>query len=446
VLPHQRFRGKTRSWLEGPQEFATIPKSPNLTELIFDWAEAGPHRFRAPERVTINDETLRDGLQSPSVVDPPLATKIRILRQMDALGIECASLGMPGAGPRQQRHVEALCREVVDSKLSLRPNLGGRTVVADVEAIVAAAQRAGAAFEACLFIGSSPIRQYAEDWDFEHMLQGTREAIGLAVREGLPATFITEDTVRSRPEQLEALLGAAIDAGAHRVCLCDTVGSATHHGVMNLVGWVVALLEDRGVDVGIDWHGHRDRGLGMANTLAAIEAGADRVHATVLGIGERVGNTATEQVLVNLQLLGLAERDLSRLPALVETVAEALGVAVAPSTPIVGRDAFRTAAGVHAAAVLKAGVRGEAWLEDRVYSGVPASWVGRRQAIEVGPLSGISNVRHFLRAHGLGESPAVIERLLAAAKASRRVLSERELLDLVGSADAKGTPRDSEPT
>ncbi len=390
--------------------------------------------------MAVNDETLRDGLQSPSVKDPPVAVKIDILHQMDALGIESASLGMPGAGPRQRRHVEALCREVVDSKMSLRPNLGGRTVIADVEAIAAAAQQAGAPFEACLFIGSSPIRRYAEEWDFERMLEDTRESVGLAVREGLPATFITEDSVRSRPADLEALLRAAVDAGAARVCLCDTVGSAIPHGVRNLVGWAVAVLADMGAGVGIDWHGHRDRGLGLANTLAAIEAGADRVHATVLGIGERVGNTATEQVLVNLQLLELADRDLSRLPKLVETVAEALGVPVPPSAPIVGRDAFRTAAGVHAAAVLKAGLRGEAWLEDRVYSGVPARWLGRRQEIEVGPLSGAANVRHFLRAHGLTEEPGRVERLLAAAKGSRRVLSARELLDLVADVDTTPTP------
>ncbi|MFQ5506044.1 MAG: 2-isopropylmalate synthase, partial [Planctomycetota bacterium] len=262
--------------------------------------------------------------------------------------------------------------------------------------------------------------------DIDRVLRHTREAVGFAVEEGLEVTYITEDTARSSPEDLGILLRAAVDAGAARVCLCDTAGAAIPEGVRNLVAWTKELLDGSGVE--IDWHGHRDRGLGLANTLAAIQAGATRVHGTVLGIGERVGNTATEEILVNLELLGLRHEDLSPLPAYVETVAEALGVTIPASAPIVGRDAFRTATGVHAAALIKARQRGDAWLADRVYSGVPAGWLGRQQEIEVGPLSGSSNVIHFLRSHGIRENPAVIQAVLAAAKRSQRVLTESEVL------------------
>jgi 2-isopropylmalate synthase len=406
-------------------------KAHDPERLIFDWAEFGPARFRAPGPVAVNDETLRDGLQSPSVVDPPIAAKIEIVHQMAGLAIECASMGIPAAGPRHREDALRLCREIADAGLAVRPNLGGRTVIGDVEAIVDIAQATGQEVEACLFIGSSPIRQLAEAWDLEGMLRDTREAVGFAVARGLPVTYITEDTVRSTPDQLALLLAAAVEAGATRVCLCDTAGSAMPQGVSNLVGWVRDLLGDA---VEIDWHGHRDRGLGLANTLAAIEAGATRVHGTVLGIGERVGNTATEQILVNLQLLGLADRDLTGLPALVDTVAAALGVEIPASTAIVGRDAFRTATGVHAAALVKALQLGRPELVDRIYSGVPAGWLGRRQEIEIGPLSGAANVVHFLRAHDLPEHPGLIADVLATAKASQRILREPEVLAVVARA------------
>ncbi len=408
-----------------------------VAPLVFDWSTFGPHTFVPPAGVMVNDETLRDGLQSPSVADPPVETKIRIVRLMDALRIDCASLGLPGAGPRQMADVVALARTIADEHLALRPNCGGRTVESDVRAIVEVAHRTGHAIEACLFIGSSPIRQYAESWDIQEMAARSEAAVRLAVSEGLSVTFITEDTVRSHPDDLRVLIGAAVGAGASRLCLCDTAGAAVPVGVANLVEWAKSAIERLGAHVEIDWHGHRDRGLGLANTLAAMEAGATRLHGTALGIGERVGNTATEQILVNLELLGVGHRDLSPLPDYVALVADALGVAIPPSQPIVGRDAFRTAAGVHAAAVIKAQQQGDAWLADRVYSSVPASWLGRRQEIEVGPLSGASNVVHFLQAHGIDDDPRTVAAVLEAAKHSQRVLTEQDVRGIVQSMEAE---------
>jgi 2-isopropylmalate synthase len=413
-----------------------MPDPFDPASLIFDWSGFGPHAQVRPARVLVNDETLRDGLQSPSVTDPPIETKVRIVRLMSALRIECASLGLPGAGPRQMADVVHLAGTVADERLPLQPNCGGRTVPDDVRAIIEVAHRTGRAIEACLFIGSSPIRQYAESWDLHEMAARSAAAVRLAVREGLPVTYITEDTARSRPADLQELIGAAVGAGASRVCLCDTVGGAVPAGVMNLVGWVRSVLDRMGGNVEIDWHGHRDRGLGLSNTLAAMEAGATRLHGTALGIGERAGNTATEQILVNLELLGIGHRDLSPLPEYVETVTQAFGVDIPPGQPIVGRDAFRTAAGVHAAAIAKAQQRGDGWLADHVYSGVPASWLGRRQEIEIGPLSGTSNVVHFLRAHGLDDHPQTVAAVLDAAKHSQCVLTERVVRMVVQAVEA----------
>jgi 2-isopropylmalate synthase len=407
-------------------------RSPEESALVFDWAEKGPHRFTHPQRVMLDDETLRDGLQSPSAIDPPVETKLRILHFMDRLGIETADVGLPGAGPRQREAVERLCREIDEQQMRIRPNCAGRTLMADIQPMAEVSQKTGVPIEACLFIGSSPIRQYAEEWDLNHILLHTREAIEFAVGEGLDVMYVTEDTIRSSPDHLRVLLTAAVEAGAKRVCLCDTVGAGIPQGVKNLVLWVAALLQEIGAEeVGIDWHGHRDRGLGLANTLAAIEGGATRVHGTALGVGERVGNTAMEQLLVNLKLLGLRNDDLSVLQDYVEAVSEAVGVQIPVNTPIVGQDAFRTATGVHAAAVVKAQKKGDAWLADRIYSGVPAGWIGRQQEIVIGHMSGRSNVLHYLAVRGVEATPEAVDAILDAAKESPSLLTEDDVMGIV---------------
>jgi len=381
----------------------------------------------------LNDETLRDGLQSPSVLDPPIEEKIKILHFMDKMGIVTANVGLPGSGPRQRESAKLLCQEISDSRLNIKANCAARTLEADIAPIAEVVQETGVPIEACVFIGSSPIRQFAEEWDISHVLRLSEDAVRFAVGEGLEVMYVTEDTVRAQPEHLRQLFQVAVDAGARRLCLCDTCGSATPACTRNLVSWVGEQLEEMGVadQVGIDWHGHRDRGLDMANSLAAFEAGVTRVHATALGIGERVGNTPMEQLLVNLNLLGWRDDDLTCLPEYVKTVSEAVGVPIPVNQPIVGSDAFRTATGVHAAAVIKAQRKGKAWLADRIYSGVPASMVGRVQGIEIGHLSGASNVHFFLQARGLPDTPEVSEAILAHAKKSERLLSEQEILDIV---------------
>ena len=375
-------------------------------DLIFDWNTVeGSFDYSRVRGVELDDETLRDGLQSPSVTDPRIEDKVRLLHLMADLGIHAADIGLPGAGPRAVQDVERLAREIADSRLPISANCAARTVVADIRPIVEVSQRVGFPIEASTFIGSSSIRQYAEDWTLDRMLRATEEAVTFAVSEGLPVMYVTEDTTRADPETLKALYGAAIRCGARRICLADTVGHATPHGVRRLVRFVrQEIVEPSGEEVKIDWHGHRDRGLAVPNTLAAIEEGVNRVHATGLGVGERCGNTEMDLLLVNLKLLGLHEWDLSRLREYVELVAEACQVPLPYNWPVFGADAFRTATGVHAAAIIKAESKGDSWLADRVYSGVPAGLFGLRQRIEISHMSGISNVRYWLAQHGYDTS------------------------------------------
>ncbi|HAY76661.1 MAG TPA: 2-isopropylmalate synthase [Gemmatimonadetes bacterium] len=398
--------------------------------LIYDWNEVTQDfQWSSIESVELDDETLRDGLQNPSVVDPPISEKIRLLHYMDQLGITTADIGLPGAGPRAVDAVTALAQEVVDSKLSIDVNCAARTVLADVRPIVDISQKVGIAIEACTFIGSSPIRQYAEDWTLAKMLRVTEESVTFAVREGLPVMMVTEDTTRAHPDVLKELYSKAIEWGARRLCIADTVGHATPAGVRALVRFVIEeIVEPSGESVGVDWHGHRDRGLGLANTIAAIEAGATRVHGTALGIGERSGNTEMDMILVNLKLLGAHDADLSVLPEYCELVADACQIPLVHSYPVIGADAFRTATGVHAAAIVKAHAKGDEWLADRIYSAVPASMVGRKQVIEIGPMSGLSNVKFWLRANGYNpEDEELCARIFQAAKKTDRTLTKGEL-------------------
>ena len=400
----------------------------NRDELIHDWNRSSGAFDYASVTVELDDETLRDGLQNPSVTDPPIHRKIELLHRMVELGIDAADIGLPGAGPRAYDAVFALAREVVDHDLDISVNAAARTVVADIAPIADIAQKTGLHFEVGAFIGSSPIRKYAEGWDTDRILASTREAVGFAVSEGLDVMYVTEDTTRSRPDDLRTLFTAAIDAGAHRICIADTVGHSTPHGVRALVRFTRQLVDEVGDGVKVDWHGHRDRGLGMANALAAIEEGVDRVHGTALGIGERIGNVEMDLILVNLVLLGARSQDLSSLPEYCRLTAEMCDVPLPYNYPVVGEDAFRTGTGVHAAAIIKAMKTGDRWLEDAVYSGVPASLVGREQRIEVSPVSGLSNVRFWLAKRGYdAQDDALCEAVFALAKHCDRTLTEEEI-------------------
>ena len=400
-------------------------------EWIYDWNLAGRLAIAPGTRVLLNDETLRDGLQNPSVHDPSIAEKIEILHLMEALGIESLNIGLPGAGPRAVEHCEALAREIVSSRMKIRANCAARTVESDIRPIAEISQRVGMAIEAATFIGSSPIRRLVEDWTVDHLERTTEKAVKLAVSLGLPSMYVTEDTIRTDPETVKRLYTTAIRSGARAIVLCDTVGHATPEGAYNLVTFVIKeVVKPSGEKIRVDWHGHCDRGLAIANSLAAVAAGAHQVHAAANSLGERVGNTPMELMLVNLRLMGLIDRDLSRLKEYCVKVAAATHTTIPPNYPVIGRDAFRTATGVHAAAIIKAFRKDDPTLANSVYSGVPAHLFGLDQIIEIGPMSGKSNVLFWLERHGIPADDALVNRIFDAAKQSARVLTDGEVLAL----------------
>jgi len=384
-----------------------------------------------PQPFELNDETLRDGVQSPSVTNPSLEDKLELLELMQSIGVRSVDIGLPGAGKRAFEDVVAQARYIQKKKLRLIPNCAARTVIADIRPVVEAVQKSGRDIQLYTFIGSSPIRQWVEGWDLDFILKRSIEAIDFAVKEGLEVAYVTEDTTRSAPQNLDRLFRTAIEHGASRLVLCDTVGHATPAGTRALVEWTRALISGLGMDVKIDWHGHNDRDFGVINAIAALEAGVHRVHACGLGIGERVGNTSMDLTLLNLKLMGWIDYDLSQLVSYVRKVSSACKFPIPRNYPLSGEDAFRTATGVHASAIAKAQTMGDTWLADRVYSGVPAAEFGRAQEIEIGHMSGMSNVKFWLASRGIDPTEALCREILSHAKTSPRVLSQDRVLAIV---------------
>ena len=412
----------------------------NTPDLIYDWNKNHPPGLKPPGPVLINDETLRDGLQSPSVRDPSIAEKIEILHLMEALGIHSLALGLPGAGPRAIEAVTALAREIVAQKMKIRANCAARTHENDIRPIAEIVQQTGLPIEAATFIGSSPIRRFTEGWTDDFLLHTTERAIKYAVSLGLDVMYVTEDTSRCDPETVKRLYAAAINCGARAICICDTAGHATPMGALALVRFVIAeVVKPSGEKIRVDWHGHSDRGLAIANSMAAIIAGANCVHGCAIGLGERVGNTQVDQMLVNLKLMGIApwdEQNLTKLKQYCQAVSRATGVPIPANYPVVGDDAFRTATGVHASAIIKAYHKDDFILANTVYSGVPSHVFGLEQIIDIGPLSGKSNVLWWLERHGIPVTERVVDRIYQRAKQSDHTLSEAEILECVPAAAA----------
>ena len=410
------------------------------SELIYDWNHINSRALEPNGHVLLNDETLRDGLQSPSVRDPSIEEKIEILHLMEAVGINSLDLGLPGAGPRAVEHSEALAREIVKDKLKIRANCAARTHENDIRPIAEIQQRTGLKIEAATFLGSSPIRRYTEGWTDDFLLRTTEHAVKFAVAHGVDPMYVTEDTTRCDPDMVRRLYTTAINCGARAIVICDTAGHATPMGTFALVKFVLdEVVKPSGEKIRVDWHGHCDRGMGTANAMAALVAGAECVHATALGIGERVGNTQMDQMLVNLKLMGVepwVNQDLTKMKDYCTAVSRATGVPIPANYPVVGEDAFRTATGVHAAAVIKAFKKNDLELANTVYSGVPSHVFGLEQIIDIGPMSGRSNILYWLEHRGIPVTEETVDRIFHRAKSSDHVLSEAEILECLPAAKA----------
>ena len=403
--------------------------------LIYDWNEIGYSIDRKdgnhPHELWFDDETLRDGLQSPSARNPTIEQKIELIDYMERLGIQKVDLGLPGAGPYHVDHIDLMLRHMGEHGYKLRPGCAVRTVVSDIEPLVDLQAKHEREIQASAFLGTSPIRQFAEGWNMEKIISTAEKAVTFAVDNNIPVMFVTEDTTRSKPEEIKEVYSRAIELGADRICVCDTCGHVTPNGVRKLLGFIQEeVIPDSGVkrrEIEVNWHGHQDRGLGVANNLAAYEAGADVIHGTALGVGERAGNAPLDQTLVNLSLMGVISNDLTSLNEYSRKAHEYIEVALPHNYPVFGEDAFETGTGVHASAVIKAMNKGDNWLADRVYSGVPAGDFGLQQVIRIGHMSGRSNVIHWLERNGYKPEDGLVSHMFEVAKSKRRMMTDEEV-------------------
>ncbi len=408
-------------------------------DLIHDW-NLRNRKFERdesnhPHPIWFDDETLRDGLQSPSARNPTIEQKIELLDFMEKLGIQKVDLGLPGAGPFHLNHIDSMLSHITENGYQIRPGCAVRTVISDIEPLVELQAKHEMQIQASAFLGTSPIRQYAEGWTLDRLLSTMEKAVGFAVEQDIPVMFVTEDTTRSSPKDIKTIYTRAIELGADRICVCDTCGHVTPQGTRNLLEYIQnEVIPDAGVkrrEIEINWHGHQDRGLGVANNLAAVESGADVIHGTALGVGERAGNAPLDQTLVNLSLMGLIDNDLSLLNEYTRKAHEYVEVALPRNYPVFGEDAFETGTGVHASAVIKAMRKGDEWLADRVYSGVPASDYGLQQKIRIGHMSGRSNIIWWLEERGYEASDELVAHVFDIAKEQQKLMLDGEIEDAV---------------
>ena len=409
--------------------------------LIYDWNtieyDISRNSNNHPHGVWFDDETLRDGLQSPSARNPTISQKIELLTYMEKLGIQKVDLGLPGAGPFHVEHIDAMLSHITENDYAIRPGAAVRTLMSDIQPLVDLQQKHGIKIQASAFLGTSPIRQFTEGWTMEKLLSTMETAVSFAVENDVPVMFVTEDTTRSKPEDVKMIYRRAMELGVRRLCICDTCGHVTPNGVKKLLNFIdEEVIKDSGYmrnEIEVNWHGHQDRGLGVANNIAAVEAGADVIHGTALGVGERAGNAPIDQTLVNLKLMGVIDNDLTLLDEYVRKANEYIEVPLPHNYPVFGRDAFETGTGVHASAVIKAMKKGDQWLADRVYSGVPAADFGLKQVIRIGHMAGRSNIIWWLEQNEIEQNDDLVAHMLEIAKGQRRNMTDEEIHQAVES-------------
>mgnify|MGYP001391072869 FL=1 len=404
-------------------------------KLIYDWNvvdyEINRNPANHPHGVWFDDETLRDGLQSPSARNPTIEQKTELLSYMEKLGIQKVDLGLPGAGPFHREHINAMISHIIENNYQIRPGAAVRTLMNDIEPLVEMQENHGIPIQASAFLGTSPIRQYTEGWTMDKLISTMEKAVSYAVENEVPVMFVTEDTTRSKPDDVKAIYQRAMELGVRRLCVCDTCGHVTPNGVKKLLNFIdEEVIKDGGYqrsDIEVNWHGHQDRGLGVANNIAAVEAGADVIHGTALGVGERAGNAPLDQTLVNLKLMGVIDNDLTLLDDYTRLANKYIEVPLPRNYPVFGEDAFETGTGVHASAVIKAMRKGNDWLADRVYSGVPAGDFGLKQVIRIGHMAGRSNIIWWLEQNGYDVNDELVSHLFEVAKSQRRNMKDSEV-------------------
>ena len=407
----------------------------NYDKLFYDWSKTGLSEIKSKAKVTLLDESLRDGIQSSFVKTPNLEEQKRLIQAMDEVGIEFLDIGFPGSGKAVFDTIAALLAHVRQKSFRIVPTCAARTHRGDIQPIVELSEIFGSAIEPLVFVAASPIRQLVEEWTSNDILFLIEDSLRFSRSQGLNPTLVIEDATRSSKEILTAIYKLAMELDVHRIVLCDTVGFCTPDSTQRIVEWTFSYFAEHTYKMNLDWHGHNDKGLGVANSIRAFQSGCDRIHGTALGIGERAGNTAIDQLIVNLYLEGYGQWSTSKLKQYIVKSAQAYDITVPQNYPVFGDSVFSTASGIHASAIIKAEKTGNPDLTNYVYSAVPATDFDRKNTIEINATSGKSNVKYFLESKGLTFSDYHINEVLAYAKRIGRTLTSEEILQMMSRFD-----------
>jgi 2-isopropylmalate synthase len=362
--------------------------------LIHKWNPDTEILKRLYQEALVVDETLRDGLQGYLNRQPSIEEKIQFLEMMHSLGITDLALGFPAGNPGD---MPDLARHIIQRKFQFNPYALARIVESDIDAIDEIAQETGLSIAVMLFVGSSPIRAFVEGWDFKEKGLQVEKMIKYAHSKSLEVIFATEDTTQSQHETIERLYKTALDQGVKRLLIADTVGAAEPNDVRVIINYFKNEIMNGFSGIELDWHGHNDLGLAVANSLQAIQSGVKRVHGTVRGIGERAGNAALEQLIYNMYKHGNNRYNLQELRTYDRLVSDSTSEGdLSPRQPIVGDKIFTTRSGIHTSAILAALELGGPELADLIYSSVSAGALGREQEFELNEYSGSAGVKHEL--------------------------------------------------
>ncbi len=367
--------------------------SNDINQYLYTW---NPKSSTNLNSVRIEDDSLRDGLQGAFVRKPAIAEKKELLNLSSAVGTQVVMLGFPASSQMEFESCQQLLEHIVLEALPITPRLLARASIQDLEPIVALNRQSPIEVWADFFIGSSPLRRYIENWDSDRMIQMIQTSGHFLREQGTRFGISIEDATRTPPDELRQIIETALSVGAEILTLCDTVGEATPTGTTRLVNFVRTLVANSEQNAEIWWHGHNDRGLSLANAIAAAEASADGISGTFLGLGERTGNTPLEQFILYLHSHGSQQFKLSQLVPYCKRLAKLTSTNIPIHAPLIGKQAFATCTGTHAAAIIKARALGSQF-EDLVFSSVPANLLGQRQTLLVGPTSGRANAQFALQ-------------------------------------------------
>jgi isopropylmalate/homocitrate/citramalate synthase len=354
-----------------------------LEKLLIDYNKIALKdlKLECPERVCVWDETLRDGEQSPTVF-LTLDEKIHLTKMMDEIGVELIAVGFPAVSESEKRIVKTIINEGCKRATILSI---ARPKISDIDACIEANAK-----EIVVFMPISPIFRKTLKNRPEEQLEAIKIAIHYAKDNGLKVNWVSEDGTRCDFAHLMDVFRTAIEAGAERIVLGDTVGILTPYSTSYLIKHIKEeVIKPLKKDVSIGIHTHNDFGMAVANTISGVIEGCEYPHTCINGYGERAGNAALEEVATNLERLGIKTGiDLTKLPELSEVCEKYFCKPLSQYKPIVGDYAFSHESGLHIAAILA---------HPLTYEPINPRMVGRQRKFYLGKFSGSKSIIHALQ-------------------------------------------------